>query len=481
MVGGGPSSFNSQVSLENNVRDFLNLVPADAKSTVIFGGGADQSICDVTEYDQTIGHYPSVIYNMLGLDRQDYMCRYRHNKIKNVIGPIEKKSLLSAISEIANRKKNQSDEGSFRFYFTGHGHDDSTHSVSELSETEENARIRFDSNFLATWKGPNVHVQEFTQSLDEFLESTPIQIVMTQCYSGGFAQINYVGGELDLDHLSPANRCGFFAQVYWDMSVGCSNYAFENVYYSNYFFKAYQLAKSGVMAADYNHDGVIGGNEAHAFAIMHSDTTDIPVKTSDQLLNDYRQQLHEDPVEKAAMTSWQTIAMLLDPTEKQIVADLSSKLHFSFDQIQTSPRQYLISKLDELDKKYDEAEKEKDQAKEEYKDQAQELLDPLISRHPTALLNSNFVTDRSVSESTHSEADQLLSEIQNSESFDSVQKNYQHYGRKYSVMEEIKKTRAKYNRLLNIINEKLMLTSLPSEIRNKYIQLRACESAPYFQ
>src|SRR5207247_1966972 len=88
------------------------------------------------------------------------------------------------------------------------------------------------------------------------------------------------------------SRCGFFATTHDRMAAGCTADVMEESYqdYSTYFFAALDgKTRTGerVTGCDYDGDGVVSWEEAHAYALLTSDTVDISMMTSDNFLRMY--------------------------------------------------------------------------------------------------------------------------------------------------------------------------------------------------
>ena len=114
---------------------------------------------------------------------------------------------------------------------------------------------------------------------------------MVQCFSGGFADVIYDQAD-PRRGLSPRNRCGFFATTFDRTAAGCTPDIMLDDYreYSTYFWAAlcgHTRTGKPVEQPDFLDDGRIGMSEAHAYTMIHSETVDIPVKTSDTFLRQY--------------------------------------------------------------------------------------------------------------------------------------------------------------------------------------------------
>ncbi len=138
------------------------------------------------------------------------------------------------------------------------------------------------------WGGEDVTVEEFAKELDKIDSGVPVVVVMVQCYSGGFADLIFENGN-DKREATGHNRCGFFATTHDRFAAGCTADIDEADYheYSSAFWAAIvgrSRVGEPVESADFNGDGAVSFDEAHASVLIHSDTIDIPVKTSDAFL-----------------------------------------------------------------------------------------------------------------------------------------------------------------------------------------------------
>ena len=89
--------------------------------------------------------------------------------------------------------------------------------------------------------------------------------------------------------LHPQVRAGFFATVHDRVAAGCTPDIREENYqeYSTHFWEALcgesRIGKK-IQKPDFNGDGSTSLTEAHAYVVIHSNTIDIPIKTSDVFL-----------------------------------------------------------------------------------------------------------------------------------------------------------------------------------------------------
>ncbi len=278
-VGGGYAPYGNQVSLEKNVQFFQRVLaktrPDSPLHHILFADGKrpDRDLQYRAAKDDA---HPAVklIAELFGeADSSDI--RYRDHSVAGVLAAATPDNLLKELRGLA-AKLQAGDR--LVLYYTGHG-----------GESYDEQRPR--NTLLAMWDEENLSQSEFTAMLDEFRPGVKVVLVMVQCHSGGFAHTIFSGGDPSLGLASRA-RCGFFSQLHNRASAGCTADVNEADYqeYSSFFWAA--LAQEDRMGApvedaDYNADGIVSLAEAHAYAMIASDTIDVPIRTSDALLWEY--------------------------------------------------------------------------------------------------------------------------------------------------------------------------------------------------
>lgn len=161
---------------------------------------------------------------------------------------------------------------------------------AEADDSDEDADFNKYDTSLLLWNQDELPASELCRWLDGLPRDVELVLVMGQCYSGGFANVIFHGADAKLG-LSPAARCGFFSQLYDRPAAGCAaDLDDEDVHeYSSYFWAALGGRTRGGAAvdADYDKSGVVSLAEAHAYAVIESDTLDVPVRTSEAFLRAY--------------------------------------------------------------------------------------------------------------------------------------------------------------------------------------------------
>ena len=285
MAGGGAPSYN-EIALEKNVRYFQRTLATmgfdPATASIYFANGTDGQ---------------ATVRYMNGTQQQ-----FQPPDIPHLAGA----STLSNFQSWMQRAS-----GSVFFYFTGHGH-------RNPADLNNNAMILWGEDLLS--------VQQFTTALDQLPATTPVVTMMSQCYSGSFANLIYEGGN-PKNPVSLRTRCGFFATVKTRPSVGCTPEVNEADYrdYSSSFFAGLSgrdRTGKAVASADYNHDGRLSYAEAHAFAKVDEQSTDLPVSTLEVWLQ-------EQSVTVQQQILSQPIAAILPharPEQKYVVETLMQQL-----------------------------------------------------------------------------------------------------------------------------------------------------------
>ncbi len=291
MAGGGAPSYN-EIALEKNVLYFQRTLQAmgidPAAASIFFANGNDG--------EATVRY--------INESRQEV---FKAPDIPNLLGPSTLGNFQRWMQEVPQTGENQP----VFFYFTGHGYHN---------------RQNDDNNAMILWGEELFSVQRFAQMLDDLPQETPVVTMMSQCYSGSFANFIYEGGDPQRP-VALQTRCGFFATIKTRPSVGCTpevNEADYRDYSSSFFAGLSGRSRTGqpVASADYNQDGQVSYAEAHAFAKVDGQTTDLPVSTlevwlQNQVTRSDREQLLD-----------QAIAPLLTsarPEQKQVVEAFMAK------------------------------------------------------------------------------------------------------------------------------------------------------------
>lgn len=316
-IGGGSSPSNNQVSLEKNVLYFQRFLSdrgmGDVPHEILFGDGAGGSR-DLQYIDPA--HQPARANQLLGEVfhlEHGLETRYRAHAIPHLWASSTRQSINRWFDTIGSHLP---DGDRLFIYYTGHG---------GRGAQGRNAT-------LAIWGENDMSVKEFTKLLDWLPPKVSVVLVMVQCYGGGFADAIYK--DADATHgLAMANRCGFFATLPNRVAAGCTADADEENYheYSTYFWAAlYGRTRTGeaVEMPDYNNDGRVSLAEAHAYALITSDTIDVSMKTSDAFLRQFSSTGGGPDRENwmTADTPYERLLAVAEPPERAVLKGLSERL-----------------------------------------------------------------------------------------------------------------------------------------------------------
>jgi hypothetical protein len=314
MAGGGAPAYN-EIALEKNVLYFqrslqaMGLDPAIASTYFANGNDGQATVRYLNASRQQRFKVPEIPH-LLGASTVD-----------NFQGWMER--TLRAAAQIP---QGSAEARPIFFYFTGHG--------SHNRSNENN-------NAMILWGEQYLSVQKLTEQLDQLPTAVPVVTVMSQCYSGSFANLIYEGGDPDRP-VAIQTRCGFFATIKSRPSVGCTpevNEADYRDYSSSFFAGLSGQSRTGqaVASADYNQDDRVSYAEAHAFAKVDEQTTDLPVSTVEVWLQEKvgqrRSELLSQPIA--------TILATASPDRKYVVDSFVQKFRFD-------PNQSFTTNLDNL-------------------------------------------------------------------------------------------------------------------------------------
>jgi hypothetical protein len=273
-VGGGYSPLGNQVSIERNVLFFRDLVAQrlpGAQHDILFSDG-DSPGRDVQYRPAATAMTPT--WELLGQvfqQEKNLGMRYRTHQIPGVRGAATRENLASWFADIARTAVS----GDRVFvYATAHGG-----AAKDKSKPRDTA--------LVLWNSQRLAASEFAKHLDQFRPGVQVVLVFAHCYAGGFADAVLDRNDAGPDAL--ASRCGFFATSFDRPAAGCAPEieGDSEHEYSSYFWAALLgRSRDGAKIApvDYDGDGLTSLFEAHTFAVIHAESIDIPLTTSQAFL-----------------------------------------------------------------------------------------------------------------------------------------------------------------------------------------------------
>ncbi len=469
IAGGGYAPSKSQAVLEQNVKLFGSVAShfgvAPASTKILFAGGKGPA--DVIELDPSFSA-EEYLFSRLFADSRQPDKILRPNVLPKVDGPLTRVALDRAFDLL---ETSLSPSGRFGFYFTGHGHGDDLDGYT--------------NNHMSLWNNDSYTVQEFSRRLDRLPPQTRTQVVMVQCFSGGFAQMNYDGGRPN-GKISAANRCGFFAQLASREAAGCSADLSQREEYSPYFWAAYQRKneKGQSVDADFDRDGKISSDEAHAYVILAENSVDVPVSTSSQLLRD--QDPTVDP--RRLNQTWGAFEAMAKAkrshagkVELAVLQGLVNQLDPSLVS-DPAPYQKVLESIRESREKIQPAARNVSRFFGKLRESATKVRVALINDHPA--FDGPYVNDATI-RVPHSEpideARKSFLNLKETKAYLSAYNAYKVAQSQYLGAEHLV---AKWERLAYLMESELLEEALAkrgaAEVQDKYTKLRQCEAESFF-
>ncbi len=293
IIGGGPNPANNQVALEFNVQYTARVMPDKASYRVLFADGNPLTA--------------SVRYTPEG-KTPGSGDQYRLPQLPRLDGATSKANVDREINALATGGNTP-----VFLYFTGHGN----------IPKPPSPRV----SYFSLWNFESFTAIDFAYLLNRFPRDVPIAALMVQCHSGGFAKSLFKDGDPTQPPLD--NRfCGFYASVESRSSTGCTT----SIYIKDYqdfttFFLAALSGKNrqgeAVTGADYDGNGKVGMNEAFCWALIHDNTIDTPVCTSDEFVR----RVVAMPEEEVFATPYSEVLKMATPAQRAALEALSASVN----------------------------------------------------------------------------------------------------------------------------------------------------------
>lgn len=291
LMGGGSAPANTQVSLEEHVLrlgrilDKMN-VPAAMRSILFAAGPTDEPVVEVLDESLDLTELQQVLAWVTD-DNPDPQATWRKAHIPGLEAPLTREALQQALqkshaepsrAEPSQRPASPGSPSDTRpprtiLYFAGHGFPaDDANPVS-----------------LGLWHEKQLTPGELQADLARLPPEHRVIGILTQCHSGGFGDLLYPKGDITLP-ATAEDRCAFFAVPPEYLAAGCTPEANRPNPddYSSWFFSALegQLHDGRPLpgTSDFDGDGRVSFEDAHAFARLYDGTLDIPVSTREYFL-----------------------------------------------------------------------------------------------------------------------------------------------------------------------------------------------------
>lgn len=282
-IGGGYAPEGNQASLEANVIFFQRILASKHTRTPFthriqfadgFDPGSDLQFILKRESGQPTAM--SMLQEIFappgppGVIPGSQQVAYRNHRVPSISGSNRINDVRTAMDVLRGQVRSGD---RLLLYVTAHGG-----SAKKDGDDHETS--------VTCWGNRDLNMSELAEWLDKLPKDVPVVLVMAQCYCGGFAHTIYKEGQVD-SGLPDNIRTGFFAQRHDLPAAGCRPDVDNDEEYSSYFWGAILgQMRSGkpVLEADVDKNGRISLAEAHAYAVVASETIDIPLRGSDALL-----------------------------------------------------------------------------------------------------------------------------------------------------------------------------------------------------
>lgn len=262
VIGGGPLPDSSEVSLEQNVRLALDVLPGP--SVALFGGGpGTQSVrVDDLAPDRSL----MVRLGQLFAPRPSRSSRFRASELD------ARRADIASVEQAFARALAEDTRAPLTLYIAAHG--------EQAEAAADNAALVWGNEALTARRIAELHDAS----------RRPLQLIVTSCFSGGFAELAFRAADEQLG-ATRAPRCGLFAGP-WDRETsGCDpdpNRAAQESY-SLHMLQALALRDRdgrplALARVDFDRDGQVSPLEAHAYARIAARSIDMPTTTSERYL-----------------------------------------------------------------------------------------------------------------------------------------------------------------------------------------------------
>ncbi|MBS1703104.1 MAG: hypothetical protein JST12_15670 [Armatimonadetes bacterium] len=300
VIGGGPEPQYNQVAIESNVRYMGKIVHPNDPFRVLFADGTLTAKTVQFRGEKPVGETKIGPFTVPGS-----VIQYREPHIPRQDGAAILENVRKEIVALGRDPKAPA-----FIYFTGHGSIAPDLKVSEFD----------------LWSQQRFAVPDLVDSIRDYASDKPVTILMVQCHSSDFANVIYQDANPGLG-LAKNRVCGFFASISARPAAGCTPALQEEYYkdFSSYFLAALtgrDRVDRKVEGADFDHNGLVGMNEAFCWSLINDDSIDTPVCTSDVLLKTTAQMPDSD----VFRTRYADVLKWANPAQKAALEGLSSRL-----------------------------------------------------------------------------------------------------------------------------------------------------------
>ncbi len=257
-VGGGSLPEFNQVSIQQNLQRWSELYRHQPGQVLASSGGNTRAV-------QVLPSIPSY-RGLRGLLGDVLLPKPGRDTVYQPVAFSEAPAATRAHLLTALRRSLSADGPALTLLLTGHGEEGAT---------------RKETTF-GLWLADQITVEDLSGFVDDLKTNRPLRTVVTSCYSGGFADITFVGGDHQKGPAEPL-RCGLFATRHDRVASGCDPNPDRSVQqgYSKYLFEA---LGGPIELTDFDADGRVSLLEAHTAVRLRSPAADLPTTTSERWL-----------------------------------------------------------------------------------------------------------------------------------------------------------------------------------------------------
>ncbi len=343
VFGGGWGPEGTQLSIEAHVQELARALRAQ-KPVVLFADG-DPKTRSVQVQSPVLDQAGAILGTLF--DRRDNLhVLYRPSRA-GAHASASKKGLVDTLRSVVRGKKTV-------VFGAGHG---------APAYDEQGASLEL-------WGSDSrLEVQELAKTLDKLGLQQPLAMVLGHCHSGAFTDLMYEGGD-SKKGLAKPTRCVHAAVPGDREAAGCTPDIEDPS--ARAYLSVIARALREKHRSDFNHDGTISLDEAHAFAKIYDQTIDVPVSSSEQWL---AQEL-KNGAPKLKKASLKRLIRRARPSERAVLEQLlPAALRKS------TPRQ-VEKKLAHLRDASEEVQKKMDERLEAWQKARRLLLDKTLARFP---------------------------------------------------------------------------------------------------
>ncbi len=277
LIGGGPDEENNTAEIEAHVRFVAGLLKGNAatRTTLLFADGNARHATVSYADSASLSAGQRALDVLLPKDNFGAPTRTRAPELGDgvsIAGAAQRQPIRRAFKDLVTNVSagRGTPPQPVLVYVAGHG----THNEKD----EENSAYEL-------WNNESLSVRDLAAELARLPARTPVTLVMAQCYSGAFANVIFRRADPKEEGLVDLDLAGFFSAAADREAAGCGSDvgAADFQDFSSYFFGALgerDRLSAPITGADFDGDGRVSLHEAFCYALIHDESIDTPVCTS---------------------------------------------------------------------------------------------------------------------------------------------------------------------------------------------------------